>query len=194
VEINGLWYNALCLLAQWLEEESDPRSNEVKEWAEQAKESFNKRFWCRERHHLFDLVDGEEGDDIACRPNQLLAFSLDHPILAEERWAPVLEVVEKELLTPFGLRSLSPNHPDYKPIYFGDLRARDAAYHQGTVWAWLIGPFIDAWLKVDEACIGSISEIFDGDRPFRPRGCVAQAWSVAEALRCWIKTHPATCS
>ena len=109
-----------------------------------------------------------------------------------------------------GLRSLAPGEPDYKPKYDGDLRARDAAYHQGTVWAWLIGPFIDAWLKVhpddrttaridsctascrisSEACIGSISEIFDAEEPFTPRGCIAQAWSVAEVLRCWVKTAP----
>jgi glycogen debranching enzyme len=115
--------------------------------------------------------------------------------------------VESKLLTPVGLRSLSREHPDYKAKYFGDLRARDAAYHQGTVWAWLIGPFIDAWLKVHtdefakarkflqgfaqhlgEACVGSISEIFDAEAPFTPRGCIAQAWSVAEVLRAWGKT------
>jgi predicted glycogen debranching enzyme len=208
VEINGLWHNALCLLAQWLDEEGDSRSSEYWERAARVRDSFNRRFWCPERNHLFDIVDGENADDPACRPNQLLAFSLDHPVLAREYWMPVLDTVEKKLLTPVGLRSLDPDHPDYKSLYFGDLRARDAAYHQGTVWAWLIGPFVDAWLKVhpgdygkahsfvqgfgqhlDEACVGSISEIFDGDRPFRPRGCVAQAWSVAEVLRCWAKTE-----
>ena len=110
------------------------------------------------------------------------------------------------LLTPVGLRSLAPGDPDYKARYFGDLRARDAAYHQGTVWGWLVGPFVDAWLKVypgrsrrraarargfvphlDEACIGSISEVFDAEPPFTPRGCIAQAWSVAEFLRVWVK-------
>jgi glycogen debranching enzyme len=119
----------------------------------------------------------------------------------------VLEVVEQRLLTPVGLRSLAPGERDYKARYDGDLRDRDAAYHQGTVWAWLIGPFVDAWLKVHphdvqkarsfldgfkaelrEACVGSISEIFDADPPFTPRGCCAQAWSVAEVLRCFIKT------
>ena len=127
------------------------------------------------------------------------------------RWQPVLKVVQQRLLTPVGLRSLAPDHPEYKARYDGDLRARDAAYHQGTVWAWLIGPFIDAWLKVypddyagarrflhgfeahlSEACIGSVSEIFDAEEPFTPRGCVAQAWSVAEVLRCWVKTNPHT--
>jgi glycogen debranching enzyme len=115
--------------------------------------------------------------------------------------------VRDRLLTPVGLRSLAPGHPDYKPRYDGDLRARDAAYHQGTVWAWLIGPFVDAWLRVHpedkagarsflhgliphlgEACLGSISEVFDAEEPWTPRGCIAQAWSVAEALRCWVKT------
>jgi glycogen debranching enzyme len=128
-------------------------------------------------------------------------------VLEEARWAPVMDVVTKRLLTPVGLRSLAPGHPDYKSKYYGDLRSRDAAYHQGTVWAWLIGPYIDAWLKLhpgqedearkllqgfiphlDEACIGQISEVFDAEPPYTPRGCVAQAWSVAEVLRCWVKT------
>jgi glycogen debranching enzyme len=153
------------------------------------------------------VVDGEHGDDAALRPNQVLTFSLRHPVLDQSHWSAVLEKVRAELLTPVGLRTLSRSHPDYKARYFGDLRARDAAYHQGTVWAWLIGPFIDAWLKVhpddragargwiegilnhlNEACVGSISEIFDAEEPFTPRGCIAQAWSVAEALRCWVKT------
>src|SRR5213076_103559 len=130
------------------------------------------------------------------------------PVLDRERWAAVMDVVQKRLLTPVGLRSLAPGHADYKPRYDGDLRARDAAYHQGTVWAWLIGPFVDAWLKLHpddlvrartlldgfvphlgEACIGSISEVFDAEAPYTPRGCVAQAWSVAEVLRCWVKTR-----
>ena len=134
----------------------------------------------------------------------MFAISLPHPVLDETRWGQVLEVVRQRLLTPVGLRSLAPGEPEYKPRYYGDLRSRDAAYHQGTVWAWLIGPFIDAWLKVHpseraaarqfldgfvqelgEACVGSISEVFDADAPFLPRGCIAQAWSVAEVLRCW---------
>jgi glycogen debranching enzyme len=154
------------------------------------------------------VVDAESGgDDSACRPNQVLAISLDHPVLDESRWKPVMDVVTQRLLTPVGLRSLAPGHPDYKSKYYGDLRSRDAAYHQGTVWAWLIGPYVDAWLKLhpgenaqarsfleglvphlDEQCIGSISEIFDAEAPYTPRGCIAQAWSVAEVLRCWVKT------
>jgi glycogen debranching enzyme len=137
----------------------------------------------------------------------VLAIALRHAVLDRARWKPVLDVVAGRLLTPVGLRSLAPGHPDYKARYYGDLRARDAAYHQGTVWGWLIGPWVDAWLKVhpedrrgarrflegfvphlDEACVGAISEIFDADPPFTPRGCVAQAWSVAEVLRCWLAT------
>ena len=154
------------------------------------------------------MVDGEGGNDTAFRPNQIFAISLRHPVLDEARWPRIVREVESRLLTPVGLRSLAPGHPDYKPKYFGDLHARDLAYHQGTVWAWLIGPFIDAWMKVNgdrpsarrflggleahltSAGIGSISEIFDAEPPFLPRGCIAQAWSVAEALRCWVATAP----
>jgi glycogen debranching enzyme len=137
----------------------------------------------------------------------VFSISLKHPVLDESRWELVLNQVRDELLTPVGLRSLNRIHPDYKPRYFGDLRARDAAYHQGTVWAWLIGPFIDAWLKIhpgeltgarrlleglvshlDSGCVGSLSEVFDAEIPYTPRACVAQAWSVAEVLRCWVKT------
>jgi predicted glycogen debranching enzyme len=207
VEINGLWYNALKLLERWLREEDDElAAKSIAELAQRVRDSFNRRFWYAAGNYLYDVVDGERGDDNSCRPNQLLAFSLDHPVLEQTYWKPVLEVVRARLLTPVGLRSLSRESPDYRPKYFGDLRARDAAYHQGTVWAWLIGPFIDGWLKVypedragarqflagfvphlDEACIGSISEIFDAEPPFTPRGCIAQAWSVAEVLRSWVK-------
>jgi predicted glycogen debranching enzyme len=208
VEINALWYNALRLLEGWLREEGQgDQANEIGEQANRARASFNQRFWNANTNCLFDVIDGEHGDDPAIRPNQVFALSLQHPILDESRWAAVLEVVREKLLTPVGLRSLSREHPDYKSRYFGDLRARDAAYHQGTVWGWLIGPFIDAHLKVhpedkagargylnallphlDHACVGSVSEIFDAEAPYTPRGCIAQAWSVAEALRCWAKT------
>ncbi len=206
VEINALWYNALCLLAAWLGEEE---GRTFAEHARRCRESFNRRFWSEAHGHLFDVIDGEEGDDAACRPNQIFSLSLRHPILDKARWAAVLETVRSELLTPVGLRSLARGHPDYKPRYFGDLRTRDAAYHQGTVWGWLIGPFIDAWLRVhpedrasarqwlegllthlDRGCVGTISEIFDAEEPYTPRGCIAQAWSVAEVLRCWAKTAP----
>ncbi len=209
VEINALWYNALRLLAGWLDEAGDTAdARELAEEAARVKQSFNKRFWYSDGGYLYDVVDGEQGNDDACRPNQIFAISLDHAVLDESRWQPVLETVRTRLLTPVGLRSLAPGHPDYKPRYFGDLRARDAAYHQGTVWAWLIGPFVDAWLRVhpddcsrardfltgliahlDVFGVGSIAEIFDAEAPYTPRGCTAQAWSVAEVLRAWLKTN-----
>ncbi len=208
VEINGLWYNALRLMEGWLTEaQQEERAKSLGEHAQRARACFNARFWCEESGYLYDVIDGPNGDDSSCRPNQLLAISLRYPILDESRWKQVIEVVEQKLLTPVGLRSLSPDDPDFKPEYDGDLRSRDAAYHQGTVWTWLLGPFVDAWLKLHpgsrtdarafltgaidqlgEACLGSISEIFDAEPPFTPRGCVAQAWSVAEVLRCWLKT------
>jgi predicted glycogen debranching enzyme len=210
VEINALWYNALRLLEGWVRvEQGENAACPLAEHAEKARRSFNRRFWYEQGGYLYDVVDGESGDDPSCRPNQVMAISLDHQVLDEARWKRVLEVVKQKLLTPVGLRSLAPDNPEYKARYFGDLRARDAAYHQGTVWAWLIGPFIDAWVKVypeertgarrflegfvkelGEACIGTISEVFDAEPPYTPRGCVAQAWSVAEVLRCWVKTAP----
>jgi predicted glycogen debranching enzyme len=208
VEINALWYNALRLLADWLREEGDAEAIELEERSTQTLESFNRRFWYEGGGHLYDVIDGEQGDDPACRPNQIFAISLDHPILDETRWKAVFEVVRSRLLTPFGLRSLSPDHRDYKAQYYGDLRARDAAYHQGTVWGWLVGPFVDAWLRVypgdragarqclegfsahlSDAGVGTMSEIFDAEPPYMPRGCIAQAWTVAEVLRAWIKTE-----
>jgi predicted glycogen debranching enzyme len=210
VEINALWFNALKLLEGWLHETGGVE--EARRYAEQARrarESFNRRFWFEEGGYLYDVVDVDGGSDsdAACRPNQLFAISLDHPVLDEARWKAVVDVAERELLTPVGLRSLSPKHPDYKPLYGGDLRSRDGAYHQGTVWAWLIGPFIDAWLKVhpqdkraarkfldrfpesmNENGIGTISEVFDAREPHTAGGCIAQAWSVAEVLRTWVKT------
>ena len=148
VEINALWYNALRLVEGWVaQEEGQPAAAELGRWAALAKASFNKRFWSAANGHLYDVVDGPTGDDPACRPNQILSFALEHPVLERAYWEPVLEVVQQRLLTPVGLRSLAPGHPDYKSCYDGDLRARDAAYHQGTVWAWLIGPFVDAWLR-----------------------------------------------
>ena len=137
VEINALWYNALRLLEGWVRAEQDePTAQRLAEHAELAYQSFNDRFWYAAGGYLYDVVDGEQGDDPVCRPNQVLAISLRHAGLAPARWQPVLKVVQQRLLTPVGLRSLAPDHPDCK--------ARYAAYHQGTVWAWLIGPFIDA--------------------------------------------------
>ena len=210
VEINALWYNALRLMERWLSENQDAvRAGEMRERADRARDSFNRRFWCEEAGHLYDIVDGEEGDDRALRPNQLLSISLPNPVLSQPRWKQVLEVCRRELLTPVGLRSLAPGHPDYKPNYHGDLLTRDAAYHQGTVWSWLIGPFVDASLRVypddrdsarhlldglvahlGDAGIGTVSEVFDAQPPFTARGCMAQAWGVAELLRCLVATAP----
>jgi predicted glycogen debranching enzyme len=206
VEINALWFNALKLMEEWADDHGD-RSEVYRDRAAQVRQSFNDRFWYAAGSYLYDVIDGEDGgSDTRCRPNQILAIALPHPALAEQRWAPVMRIVRDRLVTPVGLRSLAPGDAEYKSRYFGDLRSRDAAYHQGTVWAWLAGPFIDAWLRVypddlagaqraldgfvphlDEACIGSISEVFDAEAPFTPRGCIAQAWSVAEVLRAWVK-------
>jgi predicted glycogen debranching enzyme len=210
VEINALWYNALRLLAGWLRGRDAAAADELDRRAERTRSSFNLRFWYDDGDYLYDVIDGDTGEggaDPAFRPNQLFAISLDHPVLDPARWSSVVDKVSERLLTPVGLRSLAPGHPDYAPTYAGDLRSRDAAYHQGTVWGWLIGPFIDAWLRVhpdrttearrhleglvshlDDACVGSLSEIFDAEPPFTPRGCVAQAWTVAEVLRGLRKT------
>ena len=206
VEINALWFNALRLMQRWAGDHGDEAAAYGAR-ADLAQRSFNERFWFAEGGHLFDVVDAEGGgDDSKCRPNQIFSIALPNPVLGRERWEPVMRAVRDRLLTPVGLRSLCPGDRDYKSQYFGDLRTRDAAYHQGTVWGWLVGPFIDAWLKVypddgagarralegfvphlDEACIGSISEVFDAEAPYTPRGCIAQAWSVAEVLRAWVK-------
>jgi predicted glycogen debranching enzyme len=210
VEINALWYNALKLMEKWAEETNDSENAErYSALAKKVKKSFNEKFWYEEGKYLYDVIEGEDVEnDTAHRPNQIFTISLKYPVLDEDKWETVLKSVSEKLLTPVGLRSLAPGHPDYKLQYFGNLKARDAAYHQGTVWAWLIGPFIDAWLKVypddlenpkkfiegfashlNEACIGSISEVFDAEFPFTPRGCIAQAWSISEVLRCWVLTH-----
>jgi predicted glycogen debranching enzyme len=210
VELNALWYNALRVLERWLREAGrEQEADGIADHASKARASFNQKFWNEQAGFLYDVIDSEGGGpDPACRPNQLFAISLPNPILDRERWQAVVEVAKERLLTPVGLRSLAPGEKDFKPKYDGDLRSRDAAYHQGTVWAWLIGPFTDAWLKVypddvhsargfldgfrdhlREACVGSISEIFDAEPPFTPRGCCAQAWSVAEVLRCFVKVN-----
>ncbi len=211
VEINALWYNALCLLEHWLRQENEGAdADDIASQAERARRSFNERFWYAPGNYLYDVIDGPHGDDSALRPNQIFAISLPHAVLDQRYWQPVVGAVREHLLTPVGLRSLAPGHPDFKPRYDGDLRSRDAAYHQGTVWAWLIGPYVDAWLRTypddkatahailegfsrhqSEACIGTISEIFDAEPPYTPRGCASQAWSVAEVLRGLAKTFDA---
>jgi predicted glycogen debranching enzyme len=206
VEIQALWANALALMADW-GERLGRVAEPYRRRAAQARASFNARFWNARAGCLYDVVDGEAGDDPAIRPNQVFAISLRYPVLDEARWRPTLARVREALLTPVGLRTLSPEHPQYCRRYFGDLRARDGAYHQGTVWPWLLGHFVEAWLRafgdrpaaramldalpqhLREAGIGSVSEIFDAEPPYEPRGCIAQAWSVAEVLRAWLLTE-----
>ncbi len=207
VEINALWYNALRIFANILImfDKSDD-ALEYEKRADQVKKSFNEGFWYEQGQYLYDYIDGDY-QETAIRPNQIFAISLPFPLLNEERAKSVLRVVEEKLLTTFGLRSLAPEHPDYRPQYGGDPISRDSAYHQGTVWAWLIGPFISALVRVkgsagkeqakgilekmgthlSDAGIGTISEIFDADAPHAPRGCIAQAWSVAEILRAYVE-------
>lgn len=203
VEIQALWYNALCVMADlagifgdWADEKK------YLELAEKAKENFNRIFWNETENCLYDVIDGEAKDG-SVRPNQIFAVSLPNAILDDKGKAKkIVEKVEAELLTPVGLRSLSPKDKNYCPIYIGSPFDRDSSYHQGTVWAWLIGGFVDACRRVfpddkqrvaeildgfkthlTEAGCGQISEIFDADAPHNPRGCPAQAWSVAEVLR-----------
>jgi predicted glycogen debranching enzyme len=210
VEINALWYNALCITAGWLKITGNAaRASQFATIASQVYANFNAKFWSPELGYCYDIVEKEGGgNDTSLRPNQVLSISLSHPVLGEDKWRPVLNTVKDRLLTPLGLRTLAPSDPNYKPHYDGELRARDAAYHQGTVWAWLIGPFFDAWLRTNpgdwetarsllagfdtemsQAGIGTVSEVFDAEPPFSPRGCIAQAWSVAEVLRCELKLH-----
>lgn len=208
VEINALWYNALRIMES-LCEKFDEDASAYRTRAEQVKESFNAKFWDSANQCLFDVVDGDEPDD-HIRPNQIYAVSLPFSLLPEEQEKSVVALVEKELFVGCGLRSLAPDHPDYHGIYCGALAKRDAAYHQGTAWGFLLGGFFSAYMKVnhhsssaaenavrmlepvrkhltDSGCIGSISEIFDGDAPHNPRGCYAQAWSVGEVLRCYCE-------
>ncbi|MBN2795041.1 MAG: glycogen debranching enzyme family protein [Clostridia bacterium] len=199
VEINALWFNALNIMDFFKTELKTKSSIDFLNYAERCYESFEK-FWNEEKSCLYDLIqDGESVDRI--RPNQIFAVSLPYGLLDEEQEKQIISVVEKELLTPNGLRSLSRDHEDYEPLYDGDVYKRDYAYHQGTVWGWLIGPYLEAHYNVyqdkayvkeklnlflkhmEDTGIGTISEVFSGDAPHHPRGCFAQAWSVSEPLR-----------
>ncbi len=205
VEIQALWYNALCVMADLAERFRDEDGNlKYLAMAAKAKTSFNDQFWNDDENCLYDVISAEEKDG-SLRPNQIFAVNLSHSMLDAVHSRAVVDKVEAELLTSVGLRSLSPHDPRYVPIYIGSPLERDAAYHQGTVWGWLIGPFVDAYRKVhagdqdvnervseilagfesplSQAAPGQIAEIFDGDAPHSPRGCPAQAWSVAELLR-----------
>ncbi len=205
VEIQALWYNALCVMANLAVRFGDTAQQaRYSEMDEVARESFNGQFWNEDAQCLYDVIDGDDRDS-SIRPNQIFAVSLPHSMVDAKRARKIVDKVEAELLTPVGLRSLSPNDPRYVPVYIGSPLERDSAYHQGTVWSWLIGHFVDAYRKVhskdavadarieqildgfrgdiSEACVGQISEIFDAEHPHKPRGAAAQAWSVAELLR-----------
>ena len=203
VEINALWYNALkvmAVLTLYIGESAE----EYIQLAGVTREGFS-RFWNEEYGYCNDVIDGPLGIDSSLRPNQLIAVSLHYSQLESWQQKQVVDVCARELLTSYGMRSLSPKDSQYRGIYIGDIYQRDGAYHQGTVWGWLLGPFVEAHLKVyhdvDTAAaflkpfvshlsdhgLGSISEIFDGDPPYSPRGCIAQAWSVGEILRIWSK-------
>lgn len=205
VEIQALWYNALCVMADLAHRFDDAKRETVyRAMAVAAKSSFSKQFWNAADRCLFDVVNGLERD-ASIRPNQIFAVSLTHTMITSEEARQLVDRVETDLLTPYGLRSLSPADERYVGVYAGSPLKRDGSYHQGTVWAWLIGPFIDAYRRVHskhamaekrvsemlsglkthltEAMAGQISEIFDGDWPHTPRGCAAQAWSVAELLK-----------
>jgi predicted glycogen debranching enzyme len=200
VEIQALWYNALKLMTAWARDLGES-GEEYRLMSKRVFDSFNARFWFESGKHLYDVIDGEKGNDASLRPNQIFTMALRYSVLDRSYWKPVLDAVTKKLLTPYGLRTLDAGNKNYHSRYEGDRWARDAAYHQGMVWAWLIGPYLNAWIRVyrdkkeavkmldgfkehlNDAGVGSISEIFDGDSPFTPRGCIAQAWSVAEVLR-----------
>jgi predicted glycogen debranching enzyme len=205
VEVQALWYNALCVMRDLAHGRGDRRdASKYSQMASRAKRSFNARFWNHGEGCLYDVIDARESD-ASVRPNQIFAVSLTHTMLSRQKARKVVEKVESELLTPVGLRSLSPRDAQYIGTYIGSPYERDSAYHQGTVWAWLTGHFVDAYRKVhsldakaaarigeivaglemtlSQTMLGQVGEIFDGDAPHAPRGAAAQAWSVAELLR-----------
>ena len=204
VEINALWYNGVCFVLEMAKVENDKKF--ISEWEhlpELIRKSFLELFWDEKAGYLADYVNDEEGKNMFVRPNMLIAVSLPYSMLTKEQMKKILDVADRELVTPRGLRTLSPANRYYQGIYSGTQEERDRAYHQGTVWPWLFGPFCEGWLKVygkqgvnkvrkliygleevmDEAGITTLSEIHDGDPPHAPRGTVSQAWSVGEVLR-----------
>ena len=208
VEINALWYNAICNAAEFYRLKDAVIARQFSEMADRIAAGFRSCFWYEQGQYLYDCVTDEGFKDASIRPNQIFAVSLPFSPLNIQQQKAVVDCVERELLMPFGLRTLAKNDSRYKGKYEGDIKQRDNAYHQGTVWPWLIGAFIEAYLKVDNSkqsrkkmsvllepllehfgnggCIGSVSEIFDGDAPHKPRGAFAQAWSVAELLRAYL--------
>ncbi|MEH2254627.1 amylo-alpha-1,6-glucosidase [Nostoc sp.] len=204
IEVNALWYNALRTMAKFARQLGKPHQ-EYEAMADRANYRFS-RFWNDETGYCYDVLDSPDGDDAALRPNQIFAVSLPESPLTPAQQRSVVEACGRVLLTSHGLRSLAPEHPQYQGKYGGNQYQRDGAYHQGTVWGWLLGPFVLAHLRVyknpEQARqflepmanhltahgLGSLSEIFDGDAPMTPRGCIAQAWTVAEVLRAWLAT------
>jgi predicted glycogen debranching enzyme len=200
IEVNALWIEALALITAWASEVGDDPGS-YRRMLELGRVSFAERFWYEEGGYLYDVIDGPDGHDSSLRPNQLFALSLLSSLIGAARSERALAAVEEHLLTPYGLRSLSPDDPHYIGRCAGDREAQDRAFHQGTVWPWLLGPYVDAHRQVRgrlpdldllldpfvdhlrEAGLGTVSQIFDGDAPHTPRGCIAQAWSVAELLR-----------
>lgn len=208
VEVNALWYNALCLIAQFYVGREVENAKRYKSMADKVKVSFCKLFWNEKTGYLNDCIPPDGSVDSSLRPNQIFAVSLGFSPLSPQQQKSVVNVVQKDLLTPYGLRTLNVQDDRYKGTYAGPQQQRDEAYHQGTVWPYLIGPFVESFLKVNDfsrkskkkaaefiqplmqhltehGCIGSISEIFDGDAPHKPRGCIAQAWSVGELIRAY---------
>lgn len=202
VEVQALWYNALKIFSQLLEWNGQFHdASLVNLSAEKAIKSFGEKFWFNEGQYLYDVLDENGKPDASLRPNQLLAISLPHPLVSREHAIVILNIIHEQLYTPVGLRSLPQSSPGYIHEYGGDVNRRDSSYHQGTVWSWLLGPYVDALVKsgiqrneikkvidnfayhLNEGCIGSVAEIFDADPPHHPRGCVAQAWGVGEILR-----------
>lgn len=206
VEVNALWYCALTYMESWAVHLSTD-ATQYSQLRSQVSQHFAARFWYEAGGYLYDVVDvdGVAGqNDTALRPNQLFAASLTHNLLSEEQTRSMFQQVTTHLLTPMGLRSLSPDNPEYHNHFNGDRIQRDSAYHQGAVWPWLIGPYIDVHLYLNNnraallplleplidhlwvACLGTISEVAEPELPYTPGGCFAQAWSVAELLRCWL--------
>jgi predicted glycogen debranching enzyme len=204
VEINALWYNVLRTIARMLADREDTaRANRFSALADQTRDSFRARFLRTDVDHLADVIDGPDGDDWSMRPNQIFALSLPEPLLDPKEAGMVFNAVGRSLLTSYGLRSLSPADPAYRGEYGGDQLSRDGAYHQGPVWSWLLGPYAEASYRIfgdraaalailrpigdhlRDAGLGSVSEIFEGNAPHLAKGCIAQAWGVAETVRVW---------
>ena len=210
VEIQALWVRALEVGERLALQFSDKAyADQCRTDRHRATDSFQKRFWYEPGGYLYDVIDGPEGSDASLRPNQLFAISLVDDLVPRDRAQQILRLMQAQLVTPVGLRTLAPNDPRYRPRYEGGVRERDLAYHQGTVWPFLLGPLVTTWIKsfgrnaksrkeargflnglethLAEACLGQVSEIFDAEAPHHPCGCFAQAWSVAEPLRALIE-------